>query len=120
MKKVLLIDDEYMFYEKEFSQLPVEMFYAGTAQDGIELLLAKQKVDVILVDGYINGIMIGPAVVRTLRRNHRIKTKIVMFSSDDELNMQGITAGANSAWNKKMFLEEDWQKSFLEALDINQ
>lgn len=114
--KVLLVDDDCSLLEGKFRSFPAEMLYAVNEEEA-NAILAKNSVEAILMDGYLDliGDLDGADVVRRLRASG-VTTNIVMFSSDDTRNEDGIAAGANGSWNKKMMREEGWEDSLINAL----
>lgn len=114
--KVLLVDDDCPVFEGKFRSFPAEMLYAAN-EDEANAILAKHQVDAILMDGYLDltGDLEGTDVVRRLR-SAGVTTKIVMFSSDDMCNKDGLAAGANGSWNKKMMGEKGWEENLINTL----
>ena len=121
--KVLLIDDEAPMMKPSFRglrSLGAEMLYAET-EECAQMLLAEHQVDAILMDGNLGydaryDSIRGADIVKRLRAMG-ITIKIVMFSSDDKNNTEGIASGASGSFNKKrMWEEDDWENKLLEAL----
>lgn len=112
--KILLIDDDYEMLRPCFCKLDAEMFFAESEKEGLRLL-QEQKFDAILMDGHLCTEHTGVDIVRSLRRLG-LKTKIIMFSSRDKTNTEGITAGANGALNKNLLYEKGWVDILLKLL----
>jgi len=66
----------------------------------MEKILAEQAIDVILMDGNLCAEELAVDVVKSLRATG-LTAKIIMFSSDEKLNLAGIDAGADDSCNKK-------------------
>lgn len=98
--KVLIIDDEAMMIKCMLGELRQEFdvtFADGeiSARDAIKVELY----DIILMDGNLGRGIRGCDVVKHLRANG-ITTHISMFSSDVEMNEDGVNAGADSVFHK--------------------
>ena len=113
--KVLLIDDDCQMMRPCFRNLNAEMFFAESEKDGLRLL-QEQGFDAILMDGHLCTERTGVDIVRDLRQSG-LETKIIMFSSKDETNAEGIAAGANASFNKKMIYEKGWEGNLLKLLE---
>ncbi len=119
---VLIVDDDAAFILPLYSSLPVTIYWAATRPE-MEHELATKEFDAIMMDGSLgwrdrlSGKRIdGRDVVHELR-DSGVTTKIVMFSSSDKMNEEGISAGANSIWNKNRREEPDWIETILVALE---
>jgi DNA-binding response OmpR family regulator len=112
--KILMIDDDCTMFRAKFSEFPAEIFFAESEREGMKIL-SEQSVDAILMDGNLCSERNGLDVVKTLRESG-LKMRIIMFSSNDDLNAEGIAVGADSAWNKHQLYEKGWQESLLEVL----
>ena len=119
---ILIVDDEAADLRPMYARLPVNICWAATRPE-MEQALETKEFDAIMMDGSLVGWGRkpgvpghGPDVVRDLR-NRGVTTKIVMFSSNDEWNKEGVAAGANSAWSKnRRYDESNWQETLLAAL----
>jgi DNA-binding response OmpR family regulator len=117
MKKILVIDDDGQMLKTSFWRLEehgIELVYAESEQQSVDII-AKQAIDVLLMDGNLCADRNGVDVVKTLRANG-VKTRIIMFSNDEKLNAAGIDAGADGSWNKNMLYEDGWVKNLLVTL----
>ncbi len=119
---VLIVDDEADSLRPLYAGLPVTIHWAATRTE-MERELATNEFDAIMMDGSLVGWGVrrgesgyGSDVVRELRVKG-VTTKIVMFSSCNEWNEDGLTAGANSVWNKnKRYEDPDWRDTLLATL----
>ncbi len=118
--KVLLIDDEASkIFTKYFTTASaIEL----VAHDYLEHHEAVEKAvhgpfDAILMDGSLGEwvMFTGIDIVRELR-GKSVTTRIVMFSSSDQLNWQGVEAGADAIWGKDRLGSDGWERSLCEAL----
>lgn len=112
--KILLIDDDCRELQFCFCELDAEMFFAESEKEGMRLL-QKHAFDAILMDGNLCTQRTGVDIVKSLRQSG-LETKIIMFSSDDETNAEGIAAGANASFNKKLICKEGWEGNLLKLL----
>lgn len=116
--KILLIDDCADQMKHVFNQF--ETYFAENEEEALKII-KDQKNDIILMDGNLgfdfekDEMISGIDLVARLR-NSGIKIKIIMFSSDKDLNEKGIIAGADGSWNKKNIVEPGWEKSLLQFL----
>lgn len=119
---ILIIDDEADFLRPMFTRLPATIHWAATRVE-MEHELAANAFDAILMDGSLVGWGArlgepgyGSDVVRQLR-GRGVTTKIVMFSALDKWNEDGLAAGADSVWSKKLRYEDpNWRDTLLATL----
>lgn len=112
--KILLIDDDCQMLAPCFCKLNAEMSFAESEAEGLRLL-QEQTFDAILMDGHLCTERTGVDIVRSLRQSG-LKTRIIMFSSRDKTNAEGIAAGANGALNKNLIYEKGWVDTLLKLL----
>lgn len=100
--RILVVDDESSILKTTiFSKLENEI-QAYFAKDEEECLTALEsiQVDWILMDGSLEDDVWGKDIVCRLRAN-RCQTPICMFSSCEDMNIEGVNAGANTSIRKK-------------------
>ncbi len=116
---MLVIDDEAVILRLVFKRFPATVSFAANRAEA-ERQLASAKFDVILMDGQLDGWVYGirghgPDVVRRLRADG-VTTRIVMFSASEDINEEGLAAGADESWSKKGLRAEDWMSGLLKVL----
>lgn len=115
---VLIIDDA-LFLRIMFKGFPAAVSFAMNKVEA-EQQLASTKFDAILMDGELEGwdrgtCGHGPDVVRKLRADG-VTTRIVMISGREDLNREGLAAGADDSWSKGNLDKEDWMPTLLKVL----
>ncbi len=116
--RVLWIDHGMGTYEKmvEFaSQNNIELVPECSPYEGIRIA-THEPFDTILITGRLEfSTLHGSDLVRKLRE-HGVTTRIVMFSSMEVFNTDGIIAGANAQFEKDRLKVPGWERDLLEIL----
>lgn len=115
----ILVIDDAPFLRLMFIGFPATMSFARNRVEA-EKQLALTMFDAILMDGELEGWDgtthgHGPDIVRKLRAKG-LTTKIVMFSAREDINEEGLAAGADASWRKGNLDEKNWMPRLLKVL----
>lgn len=95
--QILVLDDEWQDVASVFNakakKMGHQIAYAATIAEA-EMAIAKQKFDLLLLDGNLGRGLTGPEVLYDWKSRALPIPPVVMISSDTKLNDWGIKEGA--------------------------